>query len=91
MGSAHPEGAQGARAPAFLQPKAPDLGAALDPGSAWGKRAGERAACVKREWRDVVGTAKALGMYDVKVLSIAVGQYTPAVTAPNGIVFACAA
>jgi len=30
-------------------------------------------------------------MYDVKVLSIAVGQYTPAVTAPNGIVFACAA
>ena len=38
-----------------------------------GKKAGERAACVKREWRDVVGTAKALGMYDVKVLSVAVG------------------
>jgi hypothetical protein len=26
-----------------------------------GRKAGERAACVKREWRDVVGTAKALG------------------------------
>jgi len=38
-----------------------------------GKKAGERAACVKREWRDVVGTAKALGMYDSKVLSVAAG------------------
>ena len=38
-----------------------------------GKKAGERAACVKREWRDVVGTAKALGMYRVAVLSVAAG------------------
>jgi len=35
-----------------------------------GKKAGERAACVKREWRDVVGTAKALGMYRTKVFSV---------------------
>ena len=31
-----------------------------------GKRTGERAACVKREWRGSVEAAKALGMYDVK-------------------------
>jgi len=36
-----------------------------------GKKAGERAACVKREWRDVVGTAKAMGMYRTTVLSVA--------------------
>jgi len=37
---------------------------------------GKRAACVKREleWRDVVGTAKAMGMYRTKVLSLAVGR-----------------
>jgi hypothetical protein len=29
---------------------------------------------VKREWRDVVGTAKALGMYDVKVVTPALGH-----------------
>jgi len=39
-----------------------------------GKKAGERAACVKREWRDVVGTAKALGMYTTTVLSVAAGE-----------------
>ena len=33
-----------------------------------GKKAGERAACVKTEWRDVEGTAKGLGMHDDKVL-----------------------
>jgi len=38
-----------------------------------GKKAGERAACVKREWRDVVRTAKALGMYRTTVLSVAAG------------------
>ena len=38
-----------------------------------GKKAGERAAGVKREWIDVVGTAKALGMYRTKVISVAVG------------------
>jgi len=38
-----------------------------------GKKAGERAACVKREWRDVVGTAKALGMYRTKVFSVVAG------------------
>ena len=31
-----------------------------------GKRTGERAACVKREWRGSVEAAKGLGMYDVK-------------------------
>jgi len=36
-----------------------------------GKKAGERAACVKREWKDVVQTAKALGMYRTTVLSVA--------------------
>jgi len=36
-----------------------------------GKKAGERAACVKRDWRDVVGTAKALGMYKITVLFVA--------------------
>jgi len=29
---------------------------------------------VKREWRDVVGTAKALGMHMLKVLSVAAGS-----------------
>jgi len=28
---------------------------------------------VKREWRDVVGTAKVLGMYRINVLSLAAG------------------
>jgi len=28
---------------------------------------------VKREWRDVVGTAKALGMYRTTILSVAAG------------------
>jgi len=59
-----------------------------------GKRPGERAACVKREWRSVVETAKALGMYKSKLLSVAVGHYTTAiVTAPTatveGGVFTC--
>jgi len=31
------------------------------------------ACCFVREWRDAVGTAKALGMYDVKVISAAGG------------------
>jgi len=39
-----------------------------------GKKAGQRRAlCVKREWRDVAGTAKALGLYRTMVLSVAVG------------------
>jgi len=38
-----------------------------------GKRGGERAACVKRESRSVVETAKAMGMYETKRVSIAVG------------------
>ena len=38
-----------------------------------GKKAGERAACVKLEWRDVVMMAKALGMYMITVLGVAVG------------------
>ena len=38
-----------------------------------GKKAGERAACVKREWRSVVETAKALGMYKIKLLSVVAG------------------
>jgi len=42
-----------------------------------GKKAGERAACVKREWRDVVWTAKALGMYWTTVRSPPKGQMMP--------------
>jgi len=38
-----------------------------------GKKAGERAACVKREWRDVVETAKTLGMYRTEVFYVAAG------------------
>jgi alpha-tubulin suppressor-like RCC1 family protein len=40
-----------------------------------GKKAGKRAACVKREWRDVVGTARGLGMKCswTELLSVAVG------------------
>jgi len=36
-----------------------------------GRKAGERAACIKREWRDA--TAKALGMYSTTVISVATG------------------
>ena len=52
-----------------------------------GKKAGERAACVKREWRDVVGTAKALGMYRTIVLSVAVGggKAAEVVDAPSSV------
>jgi len=39
-----------------------------------GKKAGVRAACVKREWRDEVETATATGMYRGKVLSVATGS-----------------
>jgi len=38
-----------------------------------GQKAGERAACVKREWRDVVWTAKALGMYRTEVMFVTAG------------------
>jgi len=38
-----------------------------------GKQAGQRAACVKREWRGSVETAKALGMYKSKFL-LSVGR-----------------
>jgi len=53
------------------------------------KKAGERAACVKREWRDVMRTAKALGMYRATVLPVATGGdngsgFTLCVTA-NGV------
>jgi len=61
-----------------------------------GKKAGERAACVQREWSDVVGTAKALGMYRAhRVVSVAVGGeengesgFTVIVTAAHGV-FSC--
>jgi len=53
-----------------------------------GKKAGERAACVKQEWRDVVETAKAMGMYDVKVLSVAAGGHITAICTVDGL-FTC--
>jgi len=58
--------------PTLLRPQAPDS-VLLSVCGQLGKKAGKRAACVKREWRDVVWTAKALGMYRTKVLSVAVG------------------
>jgi hypothetical protein len=49
-----------------------------------GKKAAERAACVKREWRDEVGTVEALGMYKTKLLSVAVGGSTTAIATVDG-------
>lgn len=39
-----------------------------------GKRAGQRAACVCQEWQGSVAAAKALGMYDLTVISVAAGE-----------------
>ena len=50
------------RTQALLFAQAPDHGAVSILGQL-GKTAGERAACVKREWRSVVEKAKASGMY----------------------------
>jgi len=50
-----------------------------------GKKAAERAALVKR---DVVGTAKALGMYSTKLLSVAVGGSITAIATVDGV-FTC--
>ena len=46
-----------------------------------GRRTGQRAACVCREWRGSVAMAKGLGMYVVKLLSIAAGGSMTAVCA----------
>ena len=51
-----PVRAQGARAPVLLRAEIADTVLPV------GKKAGERAACVKRKWRDGAGTAKALKM-----------------------------
>jgi len=54
-----------------------------------GKRAGKRAACVKQAWRDVVATAKALGMYKrSKLLSVSAGDGTTAICTVDGV-FTC--
>ena len=51
------------------------------------KRTAERAACVCREWRRSVETAKGLGMYDVKLLTVAVGGHTTVVCSSEGELF----
>jgi len=38
------------------------------------KKTAKRAACVNREWQASVKTAKGLGMYDAKILSVATGR-----------------
>jgi len=38
------------------------------------KRTGKRAACVNREWRGLVETAKELGMYKRNLLSVVAGD-----------------
>jgi len=50
-----------------------------------GKKAAERAACVKREWRDEVGTAEALGMYKSKLLSVAVRGRITSIATVDGV------
>ena len=52
-----------------------------------GKRAGQRAGCVCREWRGSVAAAKGMGMYDSKVISVAAGYQITAVCTSDGDVF----
>ena len=51
------------------------------------KRTCKRAACVNREWRGSVETAKGLGMYDVKLLSVVAGGPTTVVCTVKGDLF----
>ena len=51
------------------------------------KRTAERTACVCREWRRSLETAKGLGKYDVKLLTVAAGWHTTVICNPQGELF----
>ena len=76
--------AQGAQIPTLLRA---EIGVLLSIVGQLGKRTGERAERVSREWRGSVEMAKELGMYDVKLLPVAAGGAMTVVCTAKGELF----